>query len=36
MISPLHLRASAPPHIIGKLVNMIVNPTPWVLKRSNR
>ena len=22
--------------IIGKLVNMIINPTPWVLKRSNR
>jgi len=23
-------------HIIGKLVNMIINPTPWILRRSNR
>lgn len=23
-------------YIIGKLVNMIINPTPWLLRRSNR
>ncbi len=23
-------------HIIGKLVNMIFNPTPWILRRNNR
>jgi len=23
-------------HIIGKLVKMIVNPSPWILRRSNR
>jgi hypothetical protein len=33
MTSPLHLRASAPPHIIGKLVNMIIRPQPWLMPR---
>jgi hypothetical protein len=23
-------------HIIGKLVNMIINPTPWILKHGSR
>jgi len=23
-------------HIIGKLVNMIINPTPWILRKSTQ